>query len=326
MKYLKISVVCAWLFLIGFVLTGCAGGSKKDIAVPTNRVEYKESSTEVLDESMGLTATSGFTAAGVTGTDYAYDLSMEKIITKVNLEVETQDFDDLINSVKDDMVKLGGYEEKSEISGKRYYSRNTSRYAYIVARIPRERLNEFVEAVRENGNIINESSTSENVTLQYVDTASRKKALEIEQERLFVLLEKSESMEDIVTLESRLSNIRHELQMYETELRTIDNQVDYSTVTISIYEVERITPTEENESVFVRIKNGFGKTIYDISEGFKNFVVWFAVNLPYLIIWAVVITMGVIIFRKVYKKYSNNYKRKIQTIAEGEVIQESTDL
>ena len=50
-----------------------------------------------------------------------------------------------------------------------------------------------------------------------------------------------------MTLESRLSSI-HELQMYETELRTIDNKVDYSTVTIfSVNEVERITLIEEGD-------------------------------------------------------------------------------
>jgi hypothetical protein len=115
---------------------------------------------------------------------------MEKIITKVNLEVETRDFDNLVTAIKDDIARLGGYEEKTEISGNGYRYQNTSRYAYIVARIPKDRLNEFVETVKENGNVINESSTSENVTLQYVDTESRKRALEIEQERLFELLEK----------------------------------------------------------------------------------------------------------------------------------------
>ena len=79
--------------------------------------------------------------------------------------------------------------------------------------------------------------------------------MEIEQERLFGLLEKTETLEDIVSLESRLSSIRHELQMLETELRTIDNKVDYSTVTIHISEVERLTPTtEEKETVFTNLK------------------------------------------------------------------------
>ena len=68
-------------------------------------------------------------------------------------------------------------------------------------------------------------------------------------------MEKTDNLEDIIALESRLSSIRYELQMYETEIRTIDNKVEYSTVTISINEVERMTPTsEEKETVFTRLK------------------------------------------------------------------------
>lgn len=305
MKKSKVAVLLIITVVFGGIFVACSSkkSAKNDMAIPQSYKEnsYDAASTEENSSGSttfenGLTSTTEFT---VGNTDIQ---SMDKIITKVNLDVETQDFDNLISNIKDQIIALGGYDEKTEISGRSYYSRRSSRHGYIVARIPKERLKEFVNVVKENGNVINESSTSENVTLQYVDTQSRKKSLEIEQERLFALLEKTESLEDIVALESRLSSIRHELQMYETELRTIDNQVEYSTVTLSIYEVERITPTEEKETVLSRIKNGFSKTIYDISEGFKNFIVWFVVNLPYIIIWGVIITVGIVILRKIYKR------------------------
>ena len=101
--------------------------------------------------------------------------------------------------------------------------------------------------------------------------------------------------------------------MYETQLRTMDNKVDYSTVTITINEVERMTPTQDKETVFTRIKNGFSKTIYDISEGLKNFFVWFVVNLPYIIIWTAIISLAVLIIRKILRK-RNMRERFISTI------------
>jgi hypothetical protein len=67
--------------------------------------------------------------------------------------------------------------------------------------------------------------------------------------------------------------------------------------------VERITPvTEEKQTVAQRIKNGFSNTVYDISEGFKNFFVWFVVNLPYLLIWTVIVVAVILITRKYLKK------------------------
>jgi hypothetical protein len=107
-----------------------------------------------------------------------------------------------------------------------------------------------------------------------------------------------------------LSDVRYELQNYQTQLRTYDNLVEYSTVTLNISEVDRITPvTEEKRSVWDRIRIGFGDTMYDIGEGLQNFLVWFIVNLPYLIVWAGIITAGILIGRKIYyKKYPKNPK------------------
>lgn len=317
MKKIRITIILTIAVIMGLIFASCSKNNEAkydtvspDMADEDMRYEYNggEAPKEA-EDGLELKSESGLTSTTGINTSSTADLSMDKIITKVNLEVETQEFDELIGVIKDEIIRLGGYDERTEISGKRYYSSGNSRYGYIVARIPKDRLKEFVELVKENGNVINENSSSDNVTLQYVDTLSRKKSLEIEQERLWALLEKTEKLEDIVTLEKRLSSIRHELQMYETELRTIDNKVDYSTVTISISEVERMTPTtEEKETVFARIKNGFSESIYNVTEGLKNFIVWLVVNLPYLIIWAVRITATVLISKRIYRKQKSKNK------------------
>lgn len=325
MKRIRITAILIMTLILGLVFTACASkneakfdsGTKNEMNYDRAEAPAAEEDYKATDDSLGLTSTSEITAGNTA------DLSMDKIITRVNLDVETQEFDNLVGIIKDEIVRLGGYDERTEISGKRYYSSGNSRYGYIVARIPKDKLGEFIGLVKDSGNVINETSSSDNVTLQYVDTLSRKKSLEIEQERLWSLLEKTETLEDIVTLESRLSTIRYELQMYETELRSIDNKVDYSTVSISINEVERMTPTtEEKETVFTRIKNGFSKTVFNITEGLKNLLVWFIVNLPYLIIWAVIISAAVLISKRIFKKKS---KSRLLTKAEDGINKEESD-
>ncbi len=229
--------------------------------------------------------------------------SQDKIIRRVNLEMETQEFDQLISSIDTHINQLGGYVESSNITGRRYYSNNSMRYGSIVARIPKARLNEFLNTVDDISNVVTRDETTENVTIKYVDVESHKKALEIEQERLLALLEKVKTLKDIITLEERLSTVRYELENYEAQLRTYDNLVDYSTVTMNIQEVERMTAVAENKlSVWERIRTGFGDTMFNIGEGLQNFFVWFIVNLPYLLIWAVIIAVIVIISRRYIEK------------------------
>jgi hypothetical protein len=237
--------------------------------------------------------------------------SQDKIIRTFYMEVETQDFDALITKMDSEIGRLNGYVESSKISGRSFYDREGARVASVTVRIPRDKVDEFVNTVDQSANIIDKQETTENVTLQYADIESRKKALAIEQERLFALLEKADTLDSIIVLESRLSEIRYQLQNYETTLRTYDNKVEYSTVTMSIQEVEKLSPTVEiKQSLGTRIKNGFGETIYNISNGLQNFLVWFVVNLPYLLIWTVIIAAIVLIARRVYKKYNGDDQPK----------------
>ena len=273
-----------------------------------NRDDYDKPQNEsAIEEDManGLGDSSSITMGGST------ELSMEKIIQRVNMDIETLEFEQLVNVLTDKVTALGGYVEKSDISGKRYYSSNSMRYGRIIARIPKDKLNDFIAIVEDNefANIVNRSNDTENVTLQYVDIESRKLSLEIEQERLFVLLEKAENIENIIALESRLSSIRYELQNYGTQLRTYDNLVDYSTITLTVNEVERITPvTVEKETVWDRISKGFSDTMYNISKGLQNLFVWFVVKLPYIIIWSVILLSGLLITRRVKRRSRRKYE------------------
>ncbi len=270
--------------------------------------EFGSNASTMVTEAPAAEAKPGSTlnnSSAITMTESEAVQNQDKIIRTFYMDVETQEFDSLITKLNSEINRLNGYVEQSRISGKSFYDREGARYAGITARIPREKVDEFVSFVDtdDNANVINKQETTENVTLEYADIESRKKALEIEQERLFALLEKSDSLDSIVTLESRLSEIRYELQNYNTTLLTYDNKVYYSTVTINIQEVEKFTPAVEiKQTVGTRIKNGFGNSIYRLSEGAKNFFVWFVVNLPYLMIWAIFLAAIVLVVRRILKK------------------------
>ncbi len=319
MKKKKLFQLIICIGSIIFVISGCAkkAGYTSDITMSSessasqfgngeNKTDMASGMESPQDTASSESFDSQLTSTSAITTKESAVNSQDKIIRRANLEVETQDFDNLIKFLDTQINQLGGYVENSEISG-RYYYNSDMRYGNIIARVPNDKLDEFINKVYDNSNVVNKQESTENITLQYVDTQSHKKALEIEQERLLALLEKVETLEDIITLETRLSSVRYELQSYETQLRTYDNLVDYSTVTLNIQEVERMTTViEEEKTVWNRIHTGFGDTMYNLSEGLKNFVVWFIVNLPYLIIWTVIIVIIALISRKYYKKSKSN--------------------
>lgn len=258
--------------------------------------EYAET-----DEAGGIASAAGIDSVAATS---------QKLIKTVALSMETKEFDSLLESIRGKVEELGGYIESSEISGSSYYSTYDSRYAFLTLRIPSDKLDGFVIIVSDLGNVTSKNEAVQDITLQYVDVESHKKALETEQNRLLELLEQAESMEDIITIESRLSQVRYELQSYGSTLRTYDNQVSYSTVEIDIREVERVTPIVEERTFFEEISYRFSDNLYDIGWGARGFAIWFVSSLPYLAIWALVIVALVRLARKLIWKKPFFIRRK----------------
>ena len=113
---------------------------------------------------------------------------------------------------------------------------------------------------------------------------SKKEMYLAEQESLLALLEKAESLEDIVYLTERLSEVRYSIESLESSLRTCDNLVDYATINLNVQEVTVYTPTvEAPQTVGERISQGFKQSIDDVFTGIQNSFVKFVVRSPYLV-------------------------------------------
>ncbi len=313
-----VSSILFTLALCAVVLSGCGAGmskttntaAKAETAVAMGAMPMEASEEITWEETEQDTTSPGSSAAydselesGITspGSVEAIPTS-RKLIRNMDLNIETTDFDNLLSTIGESVSALGGYIEQSSVSGNSMYSnRDYNRHASLTARIPADQLDSFVFEVSEQGNVINRSENVRDVTLKYSDIESHKKSLTIEQERLWELLEKAESVDAIIALESRLSEIRYQLESYESQLRTYDNQVDYSTVNLFIDEVKVFTPTSP-DGIGTRIQKGLQRNLENVGDGFVNFVVWFVTSLPVFAVLAVIIGCGVFVGRVIFKK------------------------
>ena len=230
--------------------------------------------------------------------------------SRVRMKVKegTAELDSASQKIKD----LGGYIQDSSVWGSSSdYS--SSRSASYTLRIPSDKLDEFIDVVETLGNVTYKNESVDDVTLRYVDVDSHKKALETEQERLLALLEKAENVEDIITIENRLSDVRYELENYESQIRLLDNQIDYSTVYVDISEVSRVTDTGK-QGFFEEVASRFSDSVYVVLMGLRGFAIGILGSLPILVVWGVILAVVVILLRKfVFKKSKKNKKNTDQT-------------
>ena len=221
----------------------------------------------------------------------------QKLIKTIRMDAETEDLDALLPQVTAKIDALGGYVENQELYNGSSYNSYRSRSASLTIRIPAEQLNGFVENVKGVSNVVSYNESTENVTLRYVSTESRMKALEVEQERLLELLAKAENMSDLLEIEARLTDVRYELESVTSQLRVLANQVDYATVYLYISQVKVYTETEE-QTVWQRIGSGFKDNLRDMGEDLTDFFVWLVTYSPQLILWAIVIAVAVTALKK----------------------------
>lgn len=237
-------------------------------------------------------------------------LDERKLIKTYYLDIQTLEFDSFINTLEKNIKAYNGYVESSSVSGNSI-NYKANRYANYTIRIPSDKVDAFLEKVNGEATITNKTENIKDITLDYVDTESRIASLQTEYDRLLELLAEAENIDTIIALESRLSEVRYQLESFKSQLRTYDNQVSYSTVDMGIAEVERVSSKEE-KTVLDRIGVGLGNTFYNIAEDAKDLLVWFISNIPYFVVVLLVAVIIVLVVKLIIKKIK---KRKNKGIA-----------
>lgn len=225
-----------------------------------------------------------------------------KLIWRANIELETLDFDTMLEGLNQSISEFGGYIESSYTEGgDRLNGGKRTRYGDFTVRIPAKNLDDFLNQMGTIGNVISKSKNSENITLEYADQEARKATLLLEEKKLMELLEQATELSDIIALESRLSEVHFQLDAYSSTLRKYDDLVDYSTIYVMIREVQQMTETKA-ETIGERISSKFSDSLYDLKVFAGDSVVFLIGRSPIIIIWAVVIGLAVLVIRKIKLK------------------------
>lgn len=325
------------LFLTAtLILTGCGGSSssEKSIAVSeTTAAAVSAAGSPSPEGALEENGSADFGTAADTTAESEMPAQNEsnhptpvqagrKLIRTVWLDMETTDFDSSLQSVHEKISALEGYTEQSEVTGSRlnYAGEPILRHASMTVRIPTKHLEAFLQAAQASGNIVSQSETTEDVTLQYSDVESRKKSLEIEQERIWALLEKAESLESVIALEERLSEIRYELESLEARLRLYNNQVEYSTVHLTLHEADkdRLTPSKPLTAA-QRISRDFQNNLASMGQFLLNLLISILTLAPF---WIPAVLLILLLIWLLRRKAGNAKcffrKKKKSTPQEGE--------
>ena len=290
---MKLKKVLA-LLLVALLLTGCGAKHVIEDSMSWDANGSVVETGAAMAPEMGIMDTAG------TSTTVMEDA--RKWIVTMNVSVETQDLDSTLAQLNAQIADFDGYVQNQNLNNGSAYSGRRYRSANLTIRIPADRTDAFTTQLGSICHVVSKNQHQEDVTLTYVATESRLNALKTEEARLLELLAQAENMSDLLQIEARLTDVRYELESVTSQLRILENQVDYATIYLDIEEVQDFTETEEEKTVWQRISGGFVDSLKGIGTGALELCIWILANLPYLVVLGGAGFAGWLIAKKISRK------------------------
>ena len=247
----------------------------------------------------------------------------QKIVYTGEIAIQTLEYDTAKRSINEKIRTAGGFIENEEEydNDNSWYtyenSSNQNRSLYVTARIPSENFESFISSLEGSGKIVSKSMSAQNISQVYADTKTYIEALEKEETRLLEMMDKAESIEDMIAVETRLSEVERQLNSHKTKMSSMDKQVQYSTINISLKEVKRYSETSPEISFREKVSYAFSDAVSGFKMFCENIVLFLIRYFPYLFIAAVIILFT--LFKK------NNVSVKIREAASNQQIAITSD-
>lgn len=225
------------------------------------------------------------------------NFSERLIIKNAEISLMVQNLTNTVSKIEKEVALLNGFVSDSNMN---------DRFCHITLRVPADKFLSLLGRIEKLGKIKQKRIFTEDVTRQYIDLEARIKTLKEQEDRLRDLLEKANTIEDILKIEKELTRIRGEIESKSGEFRYLKNRLSYSTINLSIEEtVKGATKVSGSpfSGLWQKAVSSLINSINVILSGAAAFVVFLFGFLPYLIIIAAGICIILYARKKLFLQY-----------------------
>ena len=194
------------------------------------------------------------TLLGLAGSDDSRDTSSlqqqsgRQLIVEAWVSLEVGEIDGVVRQVEAIAGQRGGWVESADIVGEAGY-----RTANINVRVPADRFDDAMQTLRGLGRVTDEGVSSTDVTDRLIDNEARMEAWKVQEERLIVLLENAATVEDVIDIERRISEVRADIESVAATQRNLENRVAASLIRIHLHLPGRFASDPPNGSLVLAV-------------------------------------------------------------------------
>lgn len=216
------------------------------------------------------------------------------VIRTGSLQLEVADVRAAITSGRSTILGLGGY-----IGASQQYSDGDDIVATITYRIPADRWEEALDALRTLGNDVGEQTDSADVTGQIVDLDARIRNLRASETALVKHLTDAGKVSDVLEIEARLSDVRGQIEQLSAQKANLDDQVAYATLTVTFgVEVQAVRAAAERWDAGTQVEEA-GASLIGFLQLAASAGIWLAiVGLPVLLMVVLIVAIMLFVARR----------------------------
>ena len=254
----------------------------------------------------------------------------DKLVYTANIDIETKNYNNTYTTIKSLIASYDGIIQHEAVRDHDYgwYEKDNvpsaSMRAEFTCRIPSNKYKDFISefsGLDENNKIINLSSTAVNINQEYYDTKNREQALQIQYDRLLEMLSQTQSVSEMLQIEERLSDVDYQLNAIRNKLLTMDTDVAYSTVQITIEEVT-IWSRDKEDTFLTKLGSIFEETIDYGKELLEELIYTLLMFIPTLLF---IIIPGLFVLKFILAIIQKIFKFDIKKIIKRKPKKESTN-
>ena len=160
----------------------------------------------------------------------ALDITQRQVISQASLSIEVENVEAAVGRVRAVAESLGGFVGQLSSSGGPERQQST-----MTIRVPQPEFFTALESIKALGKLRGENVGSEDVTEQFIDLKARLQSALREEESLLSLLERANTVSEILTIERELSRVRSEIERAQGQLNFLERRVELATITVSLF-------------------------------------------------------------------------------------------
>ncbi len=278
-----------WLLLLGaaLLLGGCA--SRKAVEPMAERGMMEGAPAEALAPVAMDTATKGDFSAEVP------DVAQRLVVRNASLSVVVDDPERVMASLGQMAEQMGGFVVSSQLSSMRLAGGAEVPRATITFRVPAEKFQEALDAVRQQAlRVTNETVSGQDVTEEYIDLQAQLRNLRAAEQQLQKIMEQATRTEDVLQVYRELTNVRGEIERLEGRIRYLEQSAAMSAITVELIPDEAAQPLQIGGWKPKGVAKNAVEALIHTLQALASLLIWLVIYvLPVLLVLSLVFGLPV---------------------------------